>query len=174
MAPASGLRIGDAEREATAAGLREHYAQGRLDLEEFNQRLNAVFAAKTDADLARITGDLPYVTGHGQLWPAAAAQQSGRQSSRGSWQQYARDQGSSQQGTWQQGCRQPGRSRAQAVLGALTLIVAIALIASLATPFALFGFTASRPLLILLAVFTFGRRILRRVLGGGPVRGRRR
>jgi uncharacterized membrane protein len=41
------LRIADADRDAAAAFLREHYAQGRLTLEEFNQRLDAVFAATT-------------------------------------------------------------------------------------------------------------------------------
>ncbi|HUA30142.1 MAG TPA: DUF1707 domain-containing protein, partial [Streptosporangiaceae bacterium] len=41
MATGPDLRIGDAEREAAAASLREHYAQGRLTLEEFNERLDA-------------------------------------------------------------------------------------------------------------------------------------
>ena len=59
MAVPSGLRIGDAEREAAAAHLREHFAVGRLTMEEFQQRLDAIFAAKTDRDLARITSDLP-------------------------------------------------------------------------------------------------------------------
>ncbi len=61
MAAGPGVRIGNAEREAAATSLREHYAQGRLTLEEFNQRLDAVFAAKTDVELARITRDLPHV-----------------------------------------------------------------------------------------------------------------
>jgi DUF1707 SHOCT-like domain len=53
------LRIGDADREAVAARLREHYAQGRLTLEEFNQRLDAAFAAKTQSQLNALTRDLP-------------------------------------------------------------------------------------------------------------------
>jgi Domain of unknown function (DUF1707) len=61
MASQPSLRIGDTEREAIAAELREHYAQGRLTLEEFNNRLDAVFAAKTQKDLSRITTDLPHV-----------------------------------------------------------------------------------------------------------------
>jgi hypothetical protein len=61
MASQPSLRIGDSEREATAAELREHYAHGRLTLTEFNQRLDAVFAAKTQSDLTRITRDLPHV-----------------------------------------------------------------------------------------------------------------
>jgi Domain of unknown function (DUF1707) len=61
MASQPSLRIGDSERESTAAELREHYATGRLTLTEFNQRLDAVFAAKTQSDLTRITRDLPHV-----------------------------------------------------------------------------------------------------------------
>jgi hypothetical protein len=61
MATQPSLRIGDRERDATAAELQEHFARGRLTLEEFNERLDAVFAAKTQADLSRITSDLPHV-----------------------------------------------------------------------------------------------------------------
>jgi len=61
MASQPSLRIGDAERESAAAELREHYANGRLTLDEFSERLDAVFAAKTQRDLQRITSDLPHV-----------------------------------------------------------------------------------------------------------------
>lgn len=61
MASQPSLRIGDTERDAVAAELQEHYAQGRLTREEFSQRLDAVFAAKTQRDLSRITSDLPHV-----------------------------------------------------------------------------------------------------------------
>ena len=60
MATGPDLRIGDADREAAAAGLREHYAVGRLTLEEFNQRLDAVFKATTQSQLRLITHDLPH------------------------------------------------------------------------------------------------------------------
>jgi Domain of unknown function (DUF1707) len=55
------LRIGDADREAVAAALREHYAQGRLTLEEFNQRIEAAFAAAMRSQLTMLTRDLPPV-----------------------------------------------------------------------------------------------------------------
>ena len=61
MASQPSLRIGDADREAVAAELREHYAHGRLTQDEFGQRLDAVFAAKTQRDLQHITSDLPHV-----------------------------------------------------------------------------------------------------------------
>ncbi|MEV0593564.1 DUF1707 SHOCT-like domain-containing protein [Nonomuraea cavernae] len=55
----SDLRIGDAEREHTMTALREHFAQGRLDHEELDQRLGQTLAARTAGDLARVTADLP-------------------------------------------------------------------------------------------------------------------
>jgi hypothetical protein len=59
MVARADLRIGDADREAAAASLRENYAQGRLSLEEFNQRLDAAFGATTQGQLDQVTGDLP-------------------------------------------------------------------------------------------------------------------
>jgi Domain of unknown function (DUF1707) len=53
------LRVGDREREATAGALREHAAVGRLDPEELDQRLEAAYTARTQADLERLTYDLP-------------------------------------------------------------------------------------------------------------------
>jgi hypothetical protein len=62
------LRIGDAERDAAAADLGEHYAAGRLTLDELNERLDAAFTAKTFGQLARLMADLP---GPGRLpWRA--------------------------------------------------------------------------------------------------------
>ena len=53
------LRIGDAERAEAAAELGEHYAQGRLGGEEYDERLTQVWAARTWADLRPPFGDLP-------------------------------------------------------------------------------------------------------------------
>jgi ABC-type Na+ efflux pump permease subunit len=60
MAPGPDLRIGDAERDAAAARLRESYAQGRLTLDEFNERLSAALAATTERELSQVTRDLPH------------------------------------------------------------------------------------------------------------------
>ena len=60
MAPGPDLRIGDADRDAAAARLRESYAQGRLTLDEFNERLSAALAATTERELSQITRDLPH------------------------------------------------------------------------------------------------------------------
>jgi hypothetical protein len=55
------LRIGDAEREAAAHELGEHYAMGRLTTEEHSERLERVWEARTSADLAPLFRDLPRV-----------------------------------------------------------------------------------------------------------------
>ena len=60
MATGYNVRIGDADREAIAAQLREHYADGRLTLDELNERLDQTFAAKTKADLDVVMRDLPH------------------------------------------------------------------------------------------------------------------
>jgi Domain of unknown function (DUF1707) len=71
MATQPSLRIGDRERDSVAAELQEHFAHGRLTLEEFNQRIDAVFAAKTQSDLSRITADLPHVRSGGAPLPSS-------------------------------------------------------------------------------------------------------
>lgn len=52
-------RIGDLERERTIARLREHVGTGRISLAEFESRLDTVYAARTEADLAAVVRDLP-------------------------------------------------------------------------------------------------------------------
>jgi hypothetical protein len=68
MATGYNVRVGDADREAAAAQLREHYADGRLTLDELNERLDQTFAAKTTADLNTVMRDLPQST---QPWAGA-------------------------------------------------------------------------------------------------------
>ncbi|NYE37440.1 hypothetical protein F4692_002573 [Nocardioides cavernae] len=53
------LRISDADRERAMADLALHYADGRLDHEEYDERLDAIWTARTRADLAMLFGDLP-------------------------------------------------------------------------------------------------------------------
>jgi len=53
------LRISDADRHQVAEILREAAGEGRLDLDELDQRLEATYAARTYADLVPITLDLP-------------------------------------------------------------------------------------------------------------------
>lgn len=53
------LRIGDAERDTAARELGEHFAQGRLDAEEYAERLDQVMDAKTTGELGPAFADLP-------------------------------------------------------------------------------------------------------------------
>ena len=53
------LRASDADREATADRLRQHHTDGRLDQDEFQERLDKCFAAKTVGELNELTRDLP-------------------------------------------------------------------------------------------------------------------
>ncbi|WP_433240648.1 DUF1707 SHOCT-like domain-containing protein [Streptosporangium sp. CA-135522] len=57
------LRIGDAEREAAMAALREHYAQGRLTHEELEERIELALSARTGRELALAHADLPDLYG---------------------------------------------------------------------------------------------------------------
>jgi hypothetical protein len=52
-------RIGDAERDQAATYLREALAQGRLEQDEFDERVEAALRAKTQADLDPLFRDLP-------------------------------------------------------------------------------------------------------------------
>ena len=61
-APAPGTRVGDADRDAAAEALGEHFAQGRLTLDELNARLDATLAATTYRELSEAVQDLPDLT----------------------------------------------------------------------------------------------------------------
>ena len=52
-------RIGDAERERATSLLAQHYADGRLDHEEYDERLDAIWTARTQHDLSVLFADLP-------------------------------------------------------------------------------------------------------------------
>ena len=68
------LRISDQDRHQVAEVLREAAGEGRIDLEELDQRLEATYSARTYADLVPITLDLPGVpTTNLPARPAAAS-----------------------------------------------------------------------------------------------------
>lgn len=54
----SHLRASDADRERIAQVLHKATAEGRLDIHELDERLGAVYAAKTYGELVPITADL--------------------------------------------------------------------------------------------------------------------
>ena len=52
------LRVSDAEREAVAGRLAEHFAAGRLDQAEFDDRVGRAMSAKTRGDLSELFAGL--------------------------------------------------------------------------------------------------------------------
>jgi len=57
--PGPSMRIGDDERNAAAASLGEHYAHGRLEAHEYEERVTAAYIARTAAELEPLFSDLP-------------------------------------------------------------------------------------------------------------------
>jgi hypothetical protein len=53
------IRIGTAERERALAELSEHYSEGRLTLNEFEERTEVVVQARFKSDLDVVFSDLP-------------------------------------------------------------------------------------------------------------------
>src|SRR3954454_11447272 len=69
----SRLRISDADRHHVAEVLREAAGEGRIDLEELDQRLEATYPARTYPHLRPLTLDLPAApTSQVPARPAAA------------------------------------------------------------------------------------------------------
>jgi hypothetical protein len=153
MATGPELRIGDAEREAAAASLREHFAQGRLTLEEFNERLDAVFKATTQSQLRLITRDLPHAAAPGAPLPVTTIPGGGRERAREDY-------------------RQRG---ARARLGLFPVIIAALGTWLLLLDLHLRAFPWPGKLAIFLAIFAAIRGLLRRVfgIGRGRIRVRR-
>ena len=53
------LRASDADREAFSERLRRHHADGRLSTDEFQDRIDTCYSAKTVGELERLVADLP-------------------------------------------------------------------------------------------------------------------
>jgi hypothetical protein len=173
MATGFNVRVGDADRDAVAAQLREHYADGRLTLEELNERLDQAFAAKTKADLNTVMRDLPQGTR-----PAAGMPYGGT-----AWQGQARpgpmtpkpgqDYGNGGWGGSQRSC---GRG---SVFAPLMGLIWFLLILGSVYLFGLGGGDRPLAIVLFLAALALVKRLFgvgRRRRGGGPrgPRGRRR
>jgi uncharacterized protein DUF1707 len=70
-APDQHLRVSDAERQAVADRLGDHFADGRLDQAEFDERAGRAMSAKTRADLSGLFDDLPDASTRPQTGAAA-------------------------------------------------------------------------------------------------------
>jgi Domain of unknown function (DUF1707) len=53
------MRVGDRDRDAAAHRLQDAFAEGRLDDEEFDQRMRAALTARVSTELDVLTADLP-------------------------------------------------------------------------------------------------------------------
>jgi len=53
------LRASDTDREQFVEALRQHHAEGRLTVEELEERTERAYAARTLGDLDALGGDLP-------------------------------------------------------------------------------------------------------------------
>ena len=156
MATGYNVRIGDADREAIAAQLREHYADGRLTLDELNERLDQTFAAKVKADLDVVMRDLPHVAR-----PFTDAPASGFGNT--AWQGQTWPEPTGRSG-WDHGS---DHRHGRAAFAPLLVLMWVALIYGAVTLFGIGG--GDRPLAIVLIIAAFA--FLKRLFGFG---GRRR
>jgi hypothetical protein len=72
------LRASHADREQVVSTLKAAFVQGMLDRDEFGQRVGQALAARTCADLATVTADLPAGLAAAQLPAPAPARAPGR------------------------------------------------------------------------------------------------
>jgi Domain of unknown function (DUF1707) len=151
MATGFNVRVGDAERDAVATQLREHYADGRLTLDELNERLDQAFAARTRADLNAVTRDLPYMGRPTASAPAPAGRLS-------DWNSQSR-WGGQGDGSGDTGPRRSGLLTAAALLLPALAVWGFLVLGSL---FA-FGFGGGRPLGIVF--FLAALALIRRMFG---------
>lgn len=156
MVPGFEMRVSDAERDATAAQLREHFASGRLTQDELNERLDQTFAARTRGDLSRVMTDLP---------PAGAAGAAFGGTPRREFGARGYGPGGASDG-WGRGA---GRAAAP-VLTSFVLLSALLLLGMLGV----FGLGAGRPFgfVLLFAAFALLRRLLFAIFGRRRGRGR--
>lgn len=159
MAAGNEMRVSDAEREAAAAELQEHFASGRLDQDELNERLAAAFAAKTRGDLNALFTDLPS-SGHGWTSANDSFEAGGAQ---GPWTYSGASDGDSWQAPAGHGI---GRFAVLPVLVWLLFVVGI---------LGIFGIGSGRPfgIVLIIAAFALLRRLLFLILGRRRGRGGR-
>lgn len=60
--PASGIRASDVERERVGRLLDRHFADGRLTVDEFTERMEFVYEARTRGELLHALRELPVLT----------------------------------------------------------------------------------------------------------------
>jgi len=164
------MRVSDAEREAAAAELREHFASGRLNQDELDERLASVFAAKTRGDLNAIFTDLP---SSGHAWAGASASGSGQTSRPGTsnWGPWA-DSGA--HSGWQ-AHGDSWRASAGRGIGRFVLTSVLVWMLFIVGILGVFGIGTGRPVgvVLIIAAFALLRRLVFMILGRRRTRGGR-
>jgi hypothetical protein len=79
--PAPAVRASDRDRDAAAQVLQAAFAEGRLDDDEFDQRMRSALTARVGSDLEKLTADLPDAAPR----PASALASPGAGSRPGKW-----------------------------------------------------------------------------------------
>ncbi len=79
------IRIGDAEREAAITALGEHFAAGRLTKEEYDERAEQAWAARTSSALLPLFADLPRPQAPRPAAPTRSAPRGPSRSHQGWW-----------------------------------------------------------------------------------------
>jgi hypothetical protein len=72
------MRASDRDRDRTAELLREHHAAGRLDADEFAERLDKTYQARTIGDLDELIADLPSIDRYPLPWGHSGSSGSAR------------------------------------------------------------------------------------------------
>lgn len=170
MVADSEIRVSDAEREASAADLREHFASGRLSQDDFDARLDAAFAAKTRGDLRALFSDLPPAG----AWPGATTDPRQRYQGQVMGGPAWRGGNGNGNGGWSRG---PGRAAGTAIaaiffLAPLLVVLGVASVLTIGSgrPLGIVVLIAALAVLRRLLLAIFGRRGFRRC---GPRRRRR-
>src|SRR5437764_10518353 len=68
------IRVSDQQRERAARELREHFAAGRLTEDEFSDRVQRVYTARTEHQLQELLSDLPRLPASPQQLKAELAE----------------------------------------------------------------------------------------------------
>lgn len=164
MATGDSVRVSDAERDMVAAQLREHYAQGRLTIDELRERIDLALGSRTRGDLDAVMADLPYTAPHRGL-PSDQAQRAAWLPA-GGWARGQWDgQGASGSG--------PGagyRHSPFAILRVIPVLVAVWLLIVLAGALTTGGGTAPVIAMILAVLAALRWLVRRRRWFPGPVR----
>jgi hypothetical protein len=81
--PRNQMRAADGDRERVAEQLRSAHAVGRLDLTEYDERVQQAWAARTYGELEVLTADLPQAQSAAAPVTRGEARSSGRQQHHG-------------------------------------------------------------------------------------------